>query len=515
MAKKENAFVYLVPEDPYFTAIISQCITELSYRRPEYKHIILPIYGIKFNLSSFTHVRFIKYTLYYYFKQATLLSRIKKLIKSNLDSNANKKTYYFSFFDWLTLKDWIPAITHDFVDEMDFINHYELDGIKIGDLVCDTYLRFSPSPVFNCSDPFVLSLLHKAKRYTKMMSSVLKRYNVACVVGSYVTYIYHGIPHRVANSKGIVSIAFGCLQQFARVNVPHQLASQTAPYETYCFNGLHGYDNNLINLAKNTLENRISSSYDQTVPYMKRLRDLKEEKNQSLLGSIVIFLHDFFDSPHVYKWILFPDFYTWIVDTINFCIAHNIIIFIKPHPNQSNDSKRVVSALREKFQFNKCINWLDAQLSNSSIYIAKPLLVVTVYGSIAPEATYAGIRVLLAGDHPGINFPIGHVARSKADYFAAFLNPLSIATGDPEAAIAFIIQHNINIYQKEGQSLISYLGCSFNCLDANPEIIKTAASKKFIKHEVCKLLNDMEISGLLAPPGKIILENMFRIECSS
>lgn len=502
MAKKENAFVYLVPEDPYYTAIISQCITELSYRRPEYKHIILPIYGIKFNLSSFTHLRFIKSTLYYYFKQATLLSSIKKLIKSNLDSNANKKTYYFSFFDWLTLKDWIPVITQDFVDEMDFINHCELDGIKIGDLVCDTYLRFSPSPVFNCSDPFVLSILHRAKRYGKMMSSVLQKYNVACVIGSYVTYVQHGIPHRVANLNGIVTISLGCLQQFARINMPHKLPSQTAPYESYCFNGLHGYDNNLINLATNSLENRIMSSYDETVPYMQRLRELKEEKHQFLYGSIVIFLHDFFDSPHAYKWILFPDFYTWIVDTINFCIANDITIYIKPHPNQTNDSKRVVSALREEFKFNKCINWLDSQVSNSSIYIAKPILVVTVYGSIAPEATYAGIPVLLAGDHPGINFPIGHTARSQAEYFAAFLNPLSISTGDPEAAIAFIIQHNINIYQKEGQSLISYLGCSFNHLDANPDIMQSASSKKFIKHEVCKLINNIEISGLLTPSGK-------------
>jgi len=498
MPKKENAFVYLVPEDPYFTTIISQCIKELSCRRPEYKHIILPIYGAKFNLSSFTCMKFIKSATFFYFKQLTLLSRIKKLVESNLHSDDKKNIYYFNFFDWLMLKDWSPPIIQDFSDEMDFIRHCELDGIKIGDLVCDTYLRFSPSPVFDCSDPFVLSLLHKAKRYTKMMSSVLKRYNVACVIGSYVTYIHHGIPHRVANSNGIVSIAFGCLQQFARVNVPHKLASQTAPYETYCFNGLHGYDNNLINFAKNSLENRISSSYDQTVPYMQRVRELKEEINQSLHGSIVVFLHDFFDSPHAYKWILFPDFYTWIVDTINFCIAHNIIIFIKPHPNQSNDSKRVVSALREKFQFNKCINWLDSQLSNSSIYIAKPELVVTVYGSVAPEATYAGIPVLLAGDHPGINFPIGHTAQSQEDYFAAFLNPLSISAGNPVAAIAFTIQHNINIYQKDGQSLISYLGCSFNQLDANPEILQHEASKGFIKKEVSKLIDDIELSGLLA-----------------
>ena len=488
-----KAFIYLAPEDIYFTAIISQCISELSFRYPGCRHIVIPVFGVKFS-SRFPiySIRFVKSIFHYYLGQATLSLRVKRLVELSLDNALRKNIRYLNLFDWLMAKDRTPLAIGNFQDELDFINHYELDGISIGDLVCDTYLRFKPSPVFDFTDSFTLGLLILAKQYARLIDSVFKKYQVGLVFGSYTTYVYHGVAHRIAISKGVNTIAFGGGNSFARVNKLGEVPLQVAPYETYCFNGLHGYDADLINLATNSLGNRIASSYDTTVSYMDPERELQEDKDESLRGSIVIFLHDFFDSPHGYRWILFPDFYTWIIDTIDFCIAQNIIIFIKPHPNQSKDSEHVVFSLREKYEASQCINWLDSRLRNSSIYAVNPALIVTVYGSVAPEACYAGIPVLLAGDHPCINFPIGKTARSRDDYFSALLNPLSVPSGDPEAAIAFTIQHNMNLFQKEGQSLFSYLGCSFDKLYANPEILQSQRVSKFIKYEVIKLIDSIE-----------------------
>jgi len=40
-------------------------------------------------------------------------------------------------------------------------------------------------------------------------------------------------------------------------------------------------------------------------------------------GALIVFLHDFFDSPHGYRWMLFPDFLEWIEHTINLARTHH------------------------------------------------------------------------------------------------------------------------------------------------------------------------------------------------
>jgi hypothetical protein len=491
-----KAFVYLVPENTYFAVIISQCIRVLNRRHPGCRHIVIPVYGIRFSshpsLTNNFSIKSIKSKVSYYIDQARLSSRVRKLIEQDFEKSLKKNIRYLNIFDWVLAKTWSSPRIASSTDEQNFVNCQELKGIPIGDLVCDTYLRFKPSPLLDLHDSFVLTLLGLAAHYARLVDSVFKKSSVTCVIGSYTTYVYHGVPHRIANSNGVNTISFGNGQNFARLNKPGQLPLQVALYENYFYDQKHIYPSHLIKLARSSLFNRIHSSNDPTVPYMKQARELHEVKVDSCHGKIVVFLHDFYDSPHLFRWMLFPDFYTWIVNTIDFCIAQGITLFIKPHPNQCRDSEKVVSSLREKYYGCSCINWLDIRLRNSSIYAANPLLVVTVYGSVAPEACFAGIRVLLAGDHPAINFPIGKTARSRDEYFAALLNPSTVFSGDREAAISFTIQHNASLYQGVGQSLIGYLGCTWEDVNEHPELLKTTEVCKFINDELSRLFDCIE-----------------------
>lgn len=486
-----KAFIYLLPEDPYFASIISHCINQLSQCYPQSIHVVIPVFAIKFCYSGNTAPSRLKNFFRYCFSQATLSFRLKKMLELQLDISSRRNIRYLNVVHWLLAKPWRGVVAHDFTDSQDFVERYEIDGLHLGDLVCDTYLRFKPSPVFDFTNFFTFSLIHLSKHYIQFFNSVFNRYKATCVFGSFTGYIYHGIPHRIAASKGIRTISFGCLQRFARVNMPGETPSQVAPYHSYLFSGINQYSEKLIELATSSLINRIEGSYDLTVPYMHPWGKLRLQKNQSVSGSIVIFLHDFFDAPHIYSWILFPDFYTWITHTIDYCIAQKILLYIKPHPCQSNDSKSVVADLIVKYNGFDCVNWIESNIPNSNIFAAKPKLIVTVYGSVAPEACFAGIPVLLAGDNPAINFPIAKIAWSREEYFDALMNPSSVLLGDPEAAIAFLIQHNLSTYQKEDESLVSFLGCSFNYVAAHPDILRTPSVRIFLNNSVSKLISDL------------------------
>ena len=80
--------------------------------------------------------------------------------------------------------------------------------------------------------------------------------------------------------------------------------------------------------------------------------------DSKIKGNRVLMLHDFFDSPHCYNWMIFPDFWTWAYETFLYCHKNQIILNVKPHPNQRLDSKKIVNEFKLYFKDSTFINWL-------------------------------------------------------------------------------------------------------------------------------------------------------------
>ena len=198
-------------------------------------------------------------------------------------------------------------------------------------------------------------------------------------------------------------------------------------------------------------------------------------------GKLVLMLHDFFDSPHIYQWLLFPDFWDWANQTIQFCATNQISLLIKPHPNQLPENETVIAKLRNKFQSYQCIQWLEKETMNAQIFSEEPLAIVSAYGSVAAEAAYWQIPVLMAGDHPGINFKIAKVAGTKEEYFHLLSNINQIPKGSRTEAILFTaIHHQKNLDPSGKPTLISELGGSLNKINANPELLTMPTALKKI-----------------------------------
>ena len=137
--------------------------------------------------------------------------------------------------------------------------------------------------------------------------------------------------------------------------------------------------------------------------------------NKLMTNAIWIYQHDFFDSPGVYGDNLFLNHYEWLIKTVLYCRDNSINFYIKAHPNNRKNSKYALSKFTDIYNLENNIIFED--LSLIEIKSTAPIAICSVYGSIIPEALYAGIPVINCGSNPYETFPISYRAFSLENYF--------------------------------------------------------------------------------------------------
>ena len=178
----------------------------------------------------------------------------------------------------------------------------EVDGIEVGDLINDSYLRFRPAPRFDRTDPFVPRLIWQAFRDVRRARAYFGDRFPRWYLTSYSTYIEHGIAIRVALACGVRVLSFA---NFAKIGKPLTLEDwfHTPNCERYkeIFDALDGRAERLA-LAEQQLRIRLDGGIDASTSYMRVSAYSRQlaAASPDVRGAIVVFLHDFYDSPHVY-----------------------------------------------------------------------------------------------------------------------------------------------------------------------------------------------------------------------
>jgi len=488
--EKPVAFVVLIPSDPYFVAIQAQLISRLSANYPNHIILLIPVFGIQFSRPfTISHVDCLKaiLNLYRYYKTQLFLGlEVKSLLRATGLYKLGNNTRLYHWHDYAINAFW-PIINHNQKHSFrSLLEEYSIEGVKCGDLIIDSYLRYKPSPQFISSDSFVDKLISSAHSYQRFFSHICTKYNVRCFFGSYTTYIHHGIPLRLAQHLGIQSFTFGSTDIFFRHHRPGEFLSHAANHTKYKSDADFPSPSTITKI-QDSLTNRLLGKPDITMPYMRQFSTAHLADIQ-VKGKYVIFLHDFFDSPHIYRWMLHRDFFHWITDTVEVLTSNGFELFIKPHPNQTIESKLVVSRLMEDYSCCKLVNWLSDQTSNSSILHDDPMLVISVYGSVLVEAAYCGVRSMSAGDHPAHNFNIAYNPSDLSDYHSKLLKPSLIPLPESREAIAFLAQHCKAYNIETIQSLKSFLGITFERLYADPLILSSTPVLSFIQSSVDRIL---------------------------
>jgi len=319
-----------------------------------------------------------------------------------------------------------------------------VDGIVCGDLVIDSYLRFRPSPQVRLRDPFLLYVLWQAHRDVRRAQRYFDQARPALYLTSYSTYVQHGVAARVALRRGTRVVSFGNFQEFGKfLERDDPFHTRRATGYRADFESLPGKDG-LLARAESQLELRLSGGIDSATSYMAAsaygggVRDVPPVQ-----GAVVVFLHDFYDSPHVYADLVFPDFWEWICFTIETLRSASIPFVIKPHPNQIALSDGVIVSLRERFPDMRL---LPSGVSNRQLVDGGIACAVTVYGTVAHEMAFLGIPTIACARHPHIAFDFCRTARTREAY-EGLLRESGRARSDTATlraqALQFYVMHNL------------------------------------------------------------------------
>lgn len=319
------------------------------------------------------------------------------------------------------------------------------DGIYVGDLINDSYLRYKPSPTVDINNIYLLVVIWQCLRTLSQSERYFSRIKPKIFLSSYSTYIQHGIPVRVAIKHGITVFTFGNYQEFTK-KLNHNDLVHTASHKNYKeqFSTQEKLENKRSKAERHLLK-RTSGGIDTATAYMKKSAyEETGEQVPNVKGAIIIFLHDFFDSPHVYNWMIFPDFYEWLTFTIKIARKNNLKLFIKPHPNQITNSESVVTKIKEQYPD---IPFLSTGITNKQLVKAGMGCGVTVYGTVAHELAFLGTQIISCGDNPHISFNLCHHAKNKDEYENLLKNFSSLSIDKKimkEEALAFYYIRNLN-----------------------------------------------------------------------
>lgn len=324
------------------------------------------------------------------------------------------------------------------------------DDIPIGDLVNDAFLRFKPAPEVNLKDIYLLVIIWQAYRDVSRAKAYFKRVKPKLYLTSYTTYIQHGITTRVALMFGVQVLSFGNYQEFTK-KLSQGDWFHTKNTDSYFrdFSELTDLESKIATSGA-ALEARILGGIDNATSYMKQSAYINiGESVPNVKDATVIFLHDFYDSPHVYPDMVFPDFWEWICFTIETLTNANINFFIKPHPNQINLSDNVLIELKQRYP---SIALISSKITNRQLVDAGIACAVTVYGTVAHEMAYMGVPTIASARHPHISFYFCETAKNKMEY-AELLKKSDQLNFDKNEmkrqSLIFYYMHNLNLSNDE------------------------------------------------------------------
>ncbi len=324
------------------------------------------------------------------------------------------------------------------------ITALEIAGVRVGDLINDSYLRFRPAPRLDVADPFVHRLLWQAHRDIRRARAYFRRRRPGLYLTTYSTYIVHGIAVRVALQEGVPVWAFGSFNQFGkRLTVEDSVHTPDASGYRRAFDALDRPQERLAQ-AEQQLRLRLSGGIDAATGYMKdsAYADTAEPL-PDVRGAVVVFLHDFYDSPHVYHDLVFPDFWSWVCCTIDTLRDAGTPFLLKPHPNQIALSGDALRELQARYDG---VAVLSPRVTNAQLVEGGIVCGVTVYGTVAHELAFLGVPTIACARHPHAAFDFCRTAHSVAEYRDLLRTPGLMPVDRREMrrqALAFYYMHNL------------------------------------------------------------------------
>ena len=444
----------------------------------------------------------------------------RKMIKDVsiwLDENDLKKVRFIPYRRWLyfLIKEYIrskfllKSIRDYYPNKSLFITTFQSDlGSFNGDLVADTFIRYRGQPWIDLESCFFQDIIIRQQALEYFWNQLLNKRS-GYLFAQYSTYIQHGVPLRSAVSKDYKCATFAYSSSFFKTHslqhpwIPTNYPRHVADHSKYIVSNSKLLNAETLAKARKNLKNRCSGIYDNSMSYMQDIRGLKNNSSSDYKASsvpqinkhVLILLHDFFDSAHVYEWMIFDDFWDWIISTVKYCRQKKLKVAIKPHPNEIAESKEYSELLFKHISgMGGEVKRVPRDIPNNVLFQMSPSVITTVYGSVAAEAAFCGLPAVLAGDHPAINFDFCTTAKTKMEYFDLLLNPprgQDLEKLKMNASL-FVAQHYKTHLDNEGNSLRSRFDIKTKDRKKLLEKLSKIDVRQYCDSQLGKLLNTFE-----------------------
>lgn len=295
----------------------------------------------------------------------------------------------------------------------------KIDEIPVGTLVYDTYLRRYKKETISMRSWALLWVLIEAHFIARRTTDYFNRFDVVTLIPGDVAYIYSGIVARAAILRGIPT--YSVVEIPRRLQVMDSSFYRRAPFWRYRdqFAILTIEEKSQAKrLGAELIAARLSGEVDRNMSYMRQSAYTTPNASKKFLKNTsskkaLILLHDFFDSPHVYRNMLFADFWEWITFTLKCASFTNYEWYVKPHPNALPGNQNLVNQLKQMFP---SVHFLDPTASNRQLVDEGINVVFSVYGSCGHEFPYFGVPVVMAGDNPHVAYDFNWHPKTVEEY---------------------------------------------------------------------------------------------------
>lgn len=306
------------------------------------------------------------------------------------------------------------------------LNDLQINNIYCGDLICDTFIRFSNSklPKVSIKSLAMFVVFYRTMQIIFAYEKIIVSNNLIKAFIPQTVYIYNGIPLRLFFLNGIKTFSSASLEcLFKEIKKKNDVGSPYASEYNKIF-VKNKYDHNQIKLALDKFSSRFKGSDDigwLNVFGKNQYNPKNQENNQNELNGLdgVLFLHDFYDGNKFYGNSLFLDFFSWTEFTLNLIANNNIKVGIKPHPFQMSLSEKTVRYFKIKYPN---LIWLDSNISNNQIFKSDISFGITQHGTVISELAFHKIIPIFCGDCPIEFFKIGFKANTIEEYQKLILN---------------------------------------------------------------------------------------------
>jgi tetratricopeptide repeat protein/capsular polysaccharide biosynthesis protein len=296
------------------------------------------------------------------------------------------------------------------------IINFALEGLVIGDLIYDAYLRDTGLPTIDRIDNTLLHYFSHAEKIHAIYKKIFENRNVIATVQAHTVYIIYGILARVALANG--AVVFGrkpgtspfTIRMYNKLSElgTWEIGFRKKDYE-YIY---RHHKERAIEFSKDFLRKRFKGksipslyahtqeAYSQSKQHYSRNDLIKKIDMHPDKPIVFIMCHAFSDAPHVDSRMLHNDYFEWLEETLEIVSGlMHVNWVVKPHPEDKYYESKEDHAAKIATEYTEKHSniFLSPEDLNTSSILEYAHAVVTVRSTAALEFSAMGIPSIVTG----------------------------------------------------------------------------------------------------------------------